>query len=380
MSPAPKMSSVKGEDEVARYRELLRRDPHSRVFAPLAEAYRREGRLEEALALALDGVAHHPSYAGGRLALGRVFLDLGRVREAAGQFDVAIAASPGGASAWRLLGEARSRLRDRSAAFEAFARALALDPLDEGARRAVLDIDSLIASSPPAREPAPEDVAKPGELTQPLEAEELSLLLIPEDSESQQPAFLAGRLDVLDIVHSSLAPEAMDDPEPDVRRGAAADTEPDVRGGAAADAEPDADAETERVWEFLDDDGDSEPGMKVREPLTEVADSAAPPPDLRTETLADLYVQQGHVNLARDIYRAILTENPLHLRVKKKLLDLPVPAPAAGKNAAERKIAALSRWLDHARNATDGPGREGRKGGIGDSAGIITTPPKEEGR
>jgi predicted Zn-dependent protease len=146
--------SVDLKEEIARYRELLRRDPRSRVFAPLAEACRREGRLEEALALARAGVGNHPAYAGGRLALGRVLLDMGRVPEAAEELGRAIAAAPGGASGWRLLGEARARLRDRSGAFEAFARALALDPLDDTARRAVLDIDSLIAAFPAPEVPS----------------------------------------------------------------------------------------------------------------------------------------------------------------------------------------------------------------------------------
>jgi len=455
------------KDEIARYRELLRRDPRSRVFAPLAEAYRKEGRLDEALALAREGVTHHPAYAGGWLALARVRLDLGRVQEAAEDLERAVAASPTEALAWRLLGETRARLRDRGGAFEAFARALALDPLDDGARRAILDIDSPIGPSvPEAEAPAPilvdpqeldlslevlEEAGPPPEATGLSEIEifwlgekELSLFLVPEVpleegadqiqfevpleegadqiqfevpleegadqiqfevplekgadqiqfevplEEGADPVFHAGRLDVLDIVHSSLAPEALADaeparvwelpdlepphpevPRPEVPRAARADYE-NVR----ADYEPElprpefpraARADYENVR------ADYEP---------EAGESHAPAPDLRTETLADLYVEQGHVERAREIYRLIVAADPLHLRVKKKLLSLPAPAPATGQCDADRRIADLGRWLDRARRAADRMGRVDRTGGkdSGISTGIFTPPPTDEGR
>ncbi len=382
------------KDEIARYRELLRRDPRSRVFAPMAEACRKEGRPEEALALAREGITHHPAYAGGWLALARALLDLGRVREAAESLEHAVAAAPAGALAWRLLGEARARLRDRLGAFEALARALALDPLDDGARRAVLDIDSLIAASPPGPDtsatiPEPEtldlslealeEVSLPPDAlplsdieTSWLAERELSLFLVPEVSleEGADTTFHAGRLEVLDIVHSSLAPEALAEavpestwelPDPEVPCAARAVSEnavprppevsrPEVSRKARADSEPEvtraarADSENARA-----DDKDGEIGV----PDLEAGEQPAPAPDLRTETLADLCAQQGHLERAREIYRSILANDPLQLRVKKKLLDLPAPAPVTEQSVADRRIADLGRWLDRARSAAD---------------------------
>jgi tetratricopeptide (TPR) repeat protein len=67
------------------FREYLRRfkeDPTSRVFAPLAEAYRRLGRVEEAIEIALEGLEHHPDFHGGRVTLAKCYIDKKKYSEA----------------------------------------------------------------------------------------------------------------------------------------------------------------------------------------------------------------------------------------------------------------------------------------------------------
>ncbi len=81
--------------------------------------------------------------------------------------------------------------------------------------------------------------------------------------------------------------------------------------------------------------------------------------DLRTETLADLYVRQGYPERARAIYGAILAEDPLHLRVRKKLVELGPPPPPENRVPAsgdptvrlkvEENIETLNRWLANIR-------------------------------
>lgn len=56
------------EHQPPHFREYIRRyqeDPTSRVFAPLAEAYRRLGRVDEAIDICLEGLKHHPEFPGG---------------------------------------------------------------------------------------------------------------------------------------------------------------------------------------------------------------------------------------------------------------------------------------------------------------------------
>ena len=48
---------------IERYQLTLERDPKSQVFAPLSEAYRKMGLLEEAFRISTRGVQFHPIFA-----------------------------------------------------------------------------------------------------------------------------------------------------------------------------------------------------------------------------------------------------------------------------------------------------------------------------
>src|SRR6185312_9107047 len=79
---------------VERYQRLYEADPKSRIFAPLAEAYRKMGLLNEARDVAESGVANHPDFPGGRVALGRVLNDLGLIEEAVRELKKAAELAP----------------------------------------------------------------------------------------------------------------------------------------------------------------------------------------------------------------------------------------------------------------------------------------------
>src|SRR5258708_31638819 len=79
---------------VERYQLLYEKDPTSKVFAPLAEAYRRMGLLNEAIDLAEGGVKKHPHFASGRVALGKCYFQKGQMEKAIEQLKVAVDLSP----------------------------------------------------------------------------------------------------------------------------------------------------------------------------------------------------------------------------------------------------------------------------------------------
>ena len=66
------MSTVNPEF-VERYQIEFEKNPRSRIFAPLAEAYRQMGLIDEALKVCANGVQNHPDFAGGRVAYARQF-------------------------------------------------------------------------------------------------------------------------------------------------------------------------------------------------------------------------------------------------------------------------------------------------------------------
>src|SRR5579872_5181477 len=90
---------------VERYQLLYEKDPDSKVFAPLAEAYRRMGLLDEAIDLAESGVKVHPHFASGRVALGKCYVQKGKFAQAAEELKAASELSPENLLAHQLLAE-----------------------------------------------------------------------------------------------------------------------------------------------------------------------------------------------------------------------------------------------------------------------------------
>jgi len=91
--------------EIERYLDMWQRDPHSRVFAPLAEAYRKIGQIDRAVEICEKGLKIHPNYVSGRVALGRAYYDKGDYGSAKTQLEMVFEADPENLVAAKTLGE-----------------------------------------------------------------------------------------------------------------------------------------------------------------------------------------------------------------------------------------------------------------------------------
>lgn len=90
----------------ARLAQRVSRDPASALFLPLAETYRRQGRLGAAESVLRAGLSHHHDHFSARTALGRLLLEVGRVEEAVSELERVHRAVPENLLATRLLQEA----------------------------------------------------------------------------------------------------------------------------------------------------------------------------------------------------------------------------------------------------------------------------------
>jgi predicted Zn-dependent protease len=81
-------------DDIHQYEARLSREPSSQAYAALAEAYRRAGRTEEAVAMCREGLARYPEYATTRLVLARALLDAGEVGAARTEIEGFLAGEP----------------------------------------------------------------------------------------------------------------------------------------------------------------------------------------------------------------------------------------------------------------------------------------------
>lgn len=60
---------------LTKYSQLYEKNPKSRVFAPLAESYRKIGMLDESLNILRKGIKQHPSYILGYIVLAHCYFD-----------------------------------------------------------------------------------------------------------------------------------------------------------------------------------------------------------------------------------------------------------------------------------------------------------------
>jgi len=138
--------------EIERHAAKLEKDPQSRIFAQLADAYRKEGLLDEAIRICRDGLAAHPTYVSGRVVLGRALLEQGALEEAEAEFRRVLELAPDNLLALRLLGDTSAQQGRSGEAREHYERTLRLNPLDRETqeRLAALPIEAIPA---PAVEP-----------------------------------------------------------------------------------------------------------------------------------------------------------------------------------------------------------------------------------
>lgn len=87
------------------YLRKYQNDPKSRVFAPLAEAYRKAGMTDEAIEIAKEGLSVHPTFIGGRVALARALFDKRLYEEVIRELGPIVREVPDNLIAQRLMAE-----------------------------------------------------------------------------------------------------------------------------------------------------------------------------------------------------------------------------------------------------------------------------------
>jgi tetratricopeptide (TPR) repeat protein len=128
----------------AEYLRRFREDPKSRVFAPLAEAYRRMGRVDDAINICREGLEHHPDFHGGRVALAKCFIDKKLFEDAKAELKRVIQAAPENLLAQRLLGDTYLGLQDSREALHCYKMALLLSPQDVALNEKVYALEKAV--------------------------------------------------------------------------------------------------------------------------------------------------------------------------------------------------------------------------------------------
>jgi tetratricopeptide (TPR) repeat protein len=147
-------------DYLRKYQE----DPTSRVFAPLAEAYRKAGLVDEAIEIAREGLRVHPGFIGGRVALARGLFDKKLFAEVIDELGPIIQDAPDNLVAQRLLAESFLILGRIAEALGCYKMLLYFNPGDPETAKIVSELEAqayekgalvLRTDPPPPAEPEP---------------------------------------------------------------------------------------------------------------------------------------------------------------------------------------------------------------------------------
>lgn len=164
ISPAQKKGRL--EKEIGKYRRAIEEDSSCRMYAPLADALRRNGELPSAISVAEEGVKRHPRYLTGIVVLAQLLQTDGQNNDRALElFGQVVRMSPENIAAQKGLAEIYDRQGNHAKALNAYHALTLLDPSDKKSR----DRLALLEATAPRTSartifggtPAPEEKAPP---------------------------------------------------------------------------------------------------------------------------------------------------------------------------------------------------------------------------
>ena len=120
-------------EDIEKLKEKVAKDPNSRLFVPLADEYRKIGKLDEAISVLLKGLDNQPSYMSARVSLGKVYLEKKMMAEAKTEFEKVISAIPDNLFAHKKLADIYRDSGDKDRAIREYKTVLKLNSLDEDA-------------------------------------------------------------------------------------------------------------------------------------------------------------------------------------------------------------------------------------------------------
>ncbi len=155
--------------EIDRLATQLAKDPHSKVFMPLAEEYGKVGMWQEAAAVLEDGLKLYPGFITAMVALGRAYDHMGETTKAKAILEESVKLSPENLRARRTLIKIYQSQGLNESALQSCAVILAVNPRDEEA----LSVQSALGG-PLKQKKEPERPKQAAPVTRKLSAQQAS--------------------------------------------------------------------------------------------------------------------------------------------------------------------------------------------------------------
>lgn len=293
--------------EIAKLTEKIAKDPSSKLFVPLAEEYRKSGMLDEAIEVLMEGLKVNPSYTTARVALGKMLLEKGSIKEAQAEFENVVAAVPDNLFAHKKLADIYQSSGDIENLLKEYKIITLLSPEDEDAKKALHELEGRIT-------PKPEEVEEPAVVEEVLEAgPEIPLEEFPSATE--------------------LGPLA----EEEADKGSLKEEEVLAEEVSISETEV---TQEEVVYE-LPEEIISPEDLGIEMPLRMTPVIEHPPTKemeelkaamemplkaerekIATETLAEMYIKQGMYEKADEIYQQMLSSQPDNMAIHQRREEL----------------------------------------------------------
>ena len=127
--------------DIEKLKERVDRDPNSKLFVPLAEEYKKEGMLDEAITVLLSGIERQPGYMSARVSLGKIYLEKGMMNEARAEFESVVKSIPDNLYAHKKLAEIYRDLGEKGLSLRSYKTVLNLNALDDDAISNLKDLE-----------------------------------------------------------------------------------------------------------------------------------------------------------------------------------------------------------------------------------------------
>jgi len=121
-------------------KERLEKDPDSRLFAPLADAYRKTKEIDKAIELLEEGIKKHPDYASAHVILGKCFYDKGATERAKTEYEKVLELDHENMVALKFLADILLAEGKKEDATDYYKRLLTIDPTNEDVSKILKEI------------------------------------------------------------------------------------------------------------------------------------------------------------------------------------------------------------------------------------------------
>lgn len=372
--------------EIEKLKDKFDKDPNSKLFLPLAEEYRKEGMLDEAIDVLQRGLEKHVTYTSARVLLGKTYLEKGMLDEARKEFEGVIKIVPDNLFAHKKLAEVYRDTGETDLAIKAYKAILKLNPMDDESVSNLRDIEAALSPAPPAEEAQKADSTY-GEIRMPgaesPAAEEPADMHMGEELHVEAPDIqVEHSVDELNAFKNSLFGDNLglgDEPGSDENinletweeadeAGTVSLSEDEVTAAAkgltfeevgedltqevisSVDEPFSSMAEAEETIEFLE-----EPFEIAKEPVVTAFEEPAAAPKKEPADLsdADRFVNEGKFAEAMGVYRNFLVRDPNDKRVLQRVEELRSLLKLMGKEK-ELLIDKLNAFLEGVQKGRDG--------------------------